>query len=60
VAHALHPDDEVAAKAWVEPMLEKLKQDARCEVITGLEQLRTRLEGAARERVETEVKYLET
>lgn len=59
VAHALHPDDEAAAKAWVQPMLEKLKQDASCEVITDLEQLRPRLEGAARERVEKEVNYLE-
>ena len=48
VAHALHPDDEAAAKAWVQPMLDKLKADASCEVITDLEQLRQRLEGAPR------------
>lgn len=60
VAHAVHPDDEAAAKAWVEPMLEKLKQDASCQVITDLEQLCDRLEGAAREPVEKEVKYLQT
>jgi Uncharacterised protein family (UPF0236) len=58
VAHALHPDDEAAARAWVEPMLEKLKKDASCEVIADLEQLRERLEGAVRERVEKEVNYL--
>ena len=60
VAHALHPDDEAAAKGWVQPMLDKLKQDASCEVITDLEQLRQRLEGPLRERVEKEVNYLQT
>jgi hypothetical protein len=60
VAHALHPDDEAAAKGWVQPMLDKLKQDASCEVITDLEQLRQRLEGSVREQVEKEVNYLQT
>ena len=60
VAHALHPDDAGAARAWVEPMLEKLKADESCAVITELEQLRERLEGAARARVEQEKAYLET
>lgn len=58
VAHSLHPDDEVAARAWVEPMLDKLKADASCEVITELEQLRDRLEGSARDPVDKELKYL--
>ena len=44
VAHALHPDDAGAARAWVEPMLEKLKADESCAVITELEQLRERLD----------------
>jgi hypothetical protein len=60
VAHALHPNDQAAANAWVEPMLEKLKQEASCQVITDLEQLRDRLEGVARESVEKEVNYLQT
>jgi Uncharacterised protein family (UPF0236) len=60
VAHALHPEDQTAAQAWVEPMLDKLKTDDSCEVITDLEQLRSRLEGAAREQVEKEVNYLQT
>ncbi len=60
VAHALHPEDEAAAKAWVEPMLDKLKQDAGCQVITDLEQLREQLEGAAREQVQKEVNYLQS
>jgi hypothetical protein len=41
-------------------MLEKLKADESCAVITELEQLRERLEGAARARVEQEKAYLET
>jgi len=60
VAHALHPDDEAAAKGWVQPMLDKLKEDGRCQAITDLEQLRQRLEGPVREKVEKEVNYLQT
>jgi len=60
VAHAVHPDDEAAAKAWVQPLLDKLKQDGSCEVITELEQLRSRLEGSMRQQVQTEVNYLQT
>ena len=59
VAHARHPDDESAARAWVEPLLAKLKEDNSCAVITEVEQLRERLEGAARERVEKELNYLQ-
>ena len=58
VAHTLHPDDEAGARAWVEPLLAKLKEDASCEVITELEQLQERLEGAAQERVQKELTYL--
>jgi hypothetical protein len=58
VAHALHPDDAPAARAWVQPMLEKLQAAASCEVITELEQLRERVEAAARETVEREAAYL--
>jgi hypothetical protein len=60
VAHTVHPDDATAARAWVEPLLAKLKADDHCEVITELEQLQQRLEGAAREKVEKEVNYLQT
>ncbi|MCW5556190.1 MAG: ISKra4 family transposase [Verrucomicrobiae bacterium] len=60
VARALHPDAADAARAWVGPMLERLQADASCEVITELEQLRERVEGAAREVVAREVGYLQT
>lgn len=60
VAHTVHPDDPAAARAWVEPWLAKLKEDDSCQVMTELEQLQQRLEGAAKEKVEKEVNYLQT
>jgi hypothetical protein len=60
VAHTLHPEDPAAAHAWVEPLLAKLKADASCEVITELEQLQARLEGASAEVVQKEVTYLQS
>jgi hypothetical protein len=58
VAHTLHPEDPAAAQAWIEPLLAKLKADESCEVITELEQLQARLEGASAEVVRKEVGYL--
>ena len=60
VAHRLHPDDAGAARAWVEPLLSKLKAEESCAVITELEQLQGRLEGAAQERVQKEINYLQS
>ena len=60
VARTLHPEDEGAARAWVEPLLAKLKADESCAVITALEQLRPRLEGAAGEHLTREIHYLKT
>ena len=60
VAHARHPEDEAAARAWVEPLLAKLKVESSCEVISQVEQLRDSLQEAARERVEKELKYLQS
>jgi hypothetical protein len=60
VAHTLHPDDEAAAGAWVEPLLAKLKADGSCEVITELEQLQARLQGTAQESVQKEIHYLQS
>ena len=45
---------------WVEPLLARLKADECCAVITELEQLQGRLEGAAQERVQKEVNYLQS
>ena len=60
VAHTLQPDDPAAARAWVEPRLAKLKEEGSCQVITELEQLQARLEGAAQERVPKEVNCLQS
>jgi hypothetical protein len=60
VAHTLHPQEEAAARAWVEPLLAKLKADASCEVITELEQLQARLESSRAEAVQKEVNYLQS
>jgi hypothetical protein len=60
VAHTLHPEDDDAARAWVEPLLAKLKADASCEVITELEQLQARLEGTQAQAVQKEVSYFRT
>jgi len=53
-------DHRILARAWVEPLPVKLKEAQSCEVITALEQLQERLDGAAREQVEKEVNYLQT
>lgn len=60
VAHALYPEDEALAGAWVKPLVQKLKEDESCEVIGELDRLQKRLEGAAKERVEKELNYLQT
>jgi len=60
VARTLHPDDPTAARAWVEPLLARLKADEGCAVITQLEELRPRLEGAAGAHLEREIEYLKT
>lgn len=60
VARTLHPDDATAARAWVEPLLAKLKADEGCPVITQLEQLRPRLEGEAGAQLAREIEYLKT
>ncbi len=58
VAHALHPEDEVAAAAWIKPLQEKLLDSKGLEVIEELDQLLNQLEGSAREVVQAERKYL--
>lgn len=59
VAHALHPEDEAAAAAWLKPLKEKLLESQAVEVITELDELLKRLQGSRREVVQTERDYLE-
>jgi len=39
VAHALHPEDEAAARAWVEPLLHQLRHGGEAGVLHTLEDL---------------------
>jgi len=59
VAHALYPQDEAAAKAWIKPLEEKLLKSQAVEIITELDGLLKRLRGPRREVVEAQRNYLE-
>jgi len=59
VAHALHPEDEAAAAAWIKPLKEKLLEGDGVEVIEDLDSLLTKLEGSRREAVQAQRNYLD-
>lgn len=59
VAHALHPEDEAAAAAWIKPLKEKLLASQAAEVIDELDEVLKRLRGARRATVQSERNYLE-
>ena len=59
VAHALHPEDDAAAQAWLQPLKAKLLASQTAEVIDELDSLLTRLRGARRAAVQAERNYLE-
>ena len=59
VAHALHPEDEAAAKAWIKPLEEKLLKSQAVEIITELDGLLKRLRGPRRDLVEAQRNYLQ-
>ena len=60
VAHALHPDDEAAARAWIAPLLKKLKSGRAAALLNDLHALAKRLRKKKRQTVESEVSYLES
>ena len=60
VAHALHPDDEGAARLWVEPMIEQLQRGRAPALLNDLRTLVKRLRRKQREAVATELAYLES
>jgi hypothetical protein len=60
VAHALHPQDESQAKAWVAPLLQKLKHGRAPALLNDLRGLAKRLRHKKRQAVEAELKYLES
>ena len=60
VAHALHPEDEAAARAWIGPLLKKLKSGRAMALLNDLRVLARRLRRKQRQAVESEVAYLES
>src|SRR6266516_5759346 len=59
VAHALHPEDEAAAWAWIKSLLKKLKAGWALSVLNDLRTLTKRLREKKRQAVELELSYLE-
>lgn len=59
VAHALYPEDEAAAAAWLKPLKDKLLRSKAIEVIEELDGLVSKLRGACQKTVEAERNYLE-
>jgi hypothetical protein len=59
VARALHPQDESAARSWVEPLLKQLRAGESVPVINSLHSLLEKLTGSTREAVERETHYFE-
>jgi len=60
VAQALHPEDEAAARAWIAPLLNKLKRGRATALLNDLRVLARRLRKKKRQAVEAEVSYLES
>lgn len=60
VARALHPADEAGARAWVEPLLKKLKAGQGVRVIEDLRGVLQRVRRAQRAAVASGLGYLET
>lgn len=58
VAHALHPEDEAAAAAWIKPLKDKLLESQAAEVIEELDSVLKGLRGSRRETVQAERNYL--
>jgi hypothetical protein len=60
VAHALHPQEEAAARAWIQPLLQKLKQGRVAPLLNDLRTLAKRLRQKKRQAVQSELSYLES
>jgi hypothetical protein len=60
VAHALHPEDEAGARAWIAPLRKKLKSGRATALLNDLRTLAKRLRKTKRQAVEAEVAYLES
>ena len=60
VAHVLHPEDSMAARTWMAPLLKKLKGGRVAGLLNDLRTLAKRLRQKKRQAVESEVAYLES
>jgi len=60
VAHALHPEDEVAARVWIAPLLKQLKDGRATTLLKDLRTLAKRLRKKQRQAVQSEIAYLES
>jgi hypothetical protein len=60
VAHALHPEDETAARAWIKPLIQKLKAGRAVALLKDLRTLAKRLRKKKRQVVQSELSYLES
>lgn len=60
VAHALHPEHAAAARAWIAPLLKKLKSGRAASLLKDLHALAKRLRKKKRQAVQAEVAYLES
>ncbi len=60
VAHALHPQDEAAARTWIKPLLKKLKNGRITPLLNDLRTLAKRLRQKKRRAVQSELAYLES
>ena len=58
VAHALHPEDEGAARQWIEPLLQQLQSGQAPAVLNDLRALANRLRKKKRQAVATHLAYL--
>jgi hypothetical protein len=59
VAHELHPEEEAAARAWIKPLLKKLKHGRVALLLKNLRTLAKRLRQKKRQAVQSELSYLE-
>jgi hypothetical protein len=59
VAHALHPEDQAQARAWIQPLLRKLKSGRAPALLNDLRAVAKRLRHKKRQAVENEINYFD-
>jgi len=60
VARALYPEDESTARAWIKPLIKKLKSGRAASLLADLRTVAKRLRHKKRQAVQAEVNYLES